>query len=549
MKHSFHWLADTLGSFIPISASSTDVDTNSNSTAYLETSSKHQKQKKKSSTPVKGLQNLGNTCFFNASVQALLACPLFVEYLSMLSTKRQQLSAHSQYTPYEPPARSSSSSASTMLATTDANDHKWFCQLLLDVCDCEETMTSPTDLFARICQFHPSEFQQFVQSDAHESFNKMMELLEIEQAFICMESQSAHIIHDMFDFLHLDEEQEQEQEQEEKTDTHDHHSLISNVKNPFHGLLASTLECTRCRYAKESRQTSFTCLTLSLVDALDKVRSAGNVTLLQRIHAFGVEESIDGYRCMFCELNGMLADIHQQLAHLDKHAANYVKHMHKLQRQQQECMSALHQLVPHRLQQNGYALNGGMNGWKWPTAAATHTNSNSISISNSYRTTAKKRQFVSRLPQVLCIHLNRLQFGVKDGRFVKFDTTLNLYAHTHTHNDRHRHEDADDDNEYFALVSASLPNEYLLMAVIVHHGNDSCGHYTTYKRRVRLPNCRTRPLLQWSSAQELQLIEKYSEWYHISDEFVNKVSINQVRMCQVYAVLSKKSNSYIKDIL
>ena len=113
-----------------------------------------------------------------------------------------------------------------------------------------------------------------------------------------------------------------------------------------------------------------------------------------------------------------------------------------------------------------------------------------ISSIKSYRTSAKKKQFVSRYPSVLCIHLNRLQFGAKDGRFVSFQRVMSL------------------DNI-----------EYTLMSVIVHHGNDSGGHYTTYKRTID------------------------GIWYHISDKFVNKVKINQVLMSQAYMLFYQKNNN------
>merc|ERR1712113_1141837 len=88
------------------------------------------------------------------------------------------------------------------------------------------------------------------------------------------------------------------------TNLNDEEDIIS-IKNPFSGLLGSMLECTVCKHANESRQTSFTCLTLSL---MDEYRTNTNrngfrnmtpsVKLVDRIKAFETAERIDGYRCM-----------------------------------------------------------------------------------------------------------------------------------------------------------------------------------------------------------------------------------------------------------
>ena len=151
---------------------------------------------------------------------------------------------------------------------------------------------------------------------------------------------------------------------------------------------------------------------------------------------------------------------------------------------------------------------------------------------------------MSRYPNVLCIHLNRLQFGAKDGRFVKFQQILSLdninnkvqYYNNYRVNNINS---IFNDNEYQML------NQYILMSVIVHHGNDCGGHYTTYKRTVNLPSNINDKYhkLEWKSFQDLKLIEKYSEWYHISDEFVNKVKINQVLMSQAYMLFYQKNGA------
>ena len=155
------------------------------------------------------------------------------------------------------------------------------------------------------------------------------------------------------------------------------------------------------------------------------------------------------------------------------------------------------------------------------------------STNKSHRTTAVKKQFVSRYPCVLCIHFNRLQFGSKDSRYVSFKPLLSLSDYNQM----------DRDNVLFHDTDYSLCSQYLLMSVIVHHGNDSGGHYTTYKRTI---DGISGNKLEWKCSDDLRTLAHRSRWYHISDEFVNEVSINQVLMCQAYMLFYQKNQFSFK---
>ena len=232
-----------------------------------------------------------------------------------------------------------------------------------------------------------------------------------------------------------------------------------------------------------------------------------------------------------------------------------------LREQYEELQNELSKIMPNQKAQNGFndahsmnGLNGyhgvnGMNGMSSMNgismnglSAANHhidrNQSHSVSISTehrlkyridasvrkAHRTLAVKKQFVSRYPCVLCIHLNRLQFGSKDSRYVSFKPLLSLSDHGQGGGQRMDRSVncMFNDNDY------SLCSQYLLMSVIVHHGSDSGGHYTTYKRVI---DGLSAPLdsassalrrLEWKCAGDLRSLSHRSRWYHISDEFVNE---------------------------
>merc|ERR1712228_138059 len=260
--------------------------------------------------------------------------------------------------------------------------------------------------------------------------------------------------------------------------------------------------------------------TLTLCDSIHS--NLQSVYLKDRMAAFEIEEDIEGYRCMLCECNGLIHSL--KAMKMEKMNATQ---LNVLEEQYLELNENLNKLQPDKYRKNGYhfnQLNGHKNGYHEHTISTKQRDKYRIdaSLIKSFRTNAKKKQFVSRYPNVLCIHLNRLQFGAKDGRYVCFEAVMSL------------HSNIKDMDYYHRLCS-----EYLLMCVIMHHGSDRGGHYTIYKRRIN--GAIGTNEIKWKSVHELRRIQDYSEWYHISDEFVNKVTISQVLRCQAYMLFYQKN--------
>merc|ERR1712151_620194 len=143
----------------------------------------------------------------------------------------------------------------------------------------------------------------------------------------------------MFDFINDNDENEEKKESE--------FERIKKIKNPFHGLLANEIKCTECNYSNELRQSSFTCLTLTLCDNIHS--SLQSVYLKDRMAAFERAEDIEGYRCMLCECNGLI----HSLQTMDKDEMNTTQ-LHVLEEQYTEMNETLNKLQPDRHRRNGF---------------------------------------------------------------------------------------------------------------------------------------------------------------------------------------------------
>lgn len=94
-------------------------------------------------------------------------------------------------------------------------------------------------------------------------------------------------------------------------------------------------------------------------------------------------------------------------------------------------------------------------------------------LAGSVRQTTSKRLLLSRLPQCLCLHINRKIVDMFTGNLTKIDTfvrfplMMDLSAYRCTTSGKYR-------------PGPTNPNLYLLKAVVVHLGSADGGHYVTY---------------------------------------------------------------------
>ncbi|KAJ1969616.1 ubiquitin-specific protease ubp1 [Dispira parvispora] len=79
---------------------------------------------------------------------------------------------------------------------------------------------------------------------------------------------------------------------------------------------------------------------------------------------------------------------------------------------------------------------------------------------------------------------------------------------------------------------------YRLQAVVVHFGTHSYGHFITFRRRTKSPSTETTPIAtsDFTSSPGIPDVMR-SEWYKISDEQVERATLDQVLHANPYLLL------------
>uniref|UniRef100_UPI003B28DD78 Ubiquitin carboxyl-terminal hydrolase 30,Ubiquitin carboxyl-terminal hydrolase 14,Ubiquitin carboxyl-terminal hydrolase 35 n=1 Tax=Homo sapiens TaxID=9606 RepID=UPI003B28DD78 len=117
-----------------------------------------------------------------------------------------------------------------------------------------------------------------------------------------------------------------------------------------------------------------------------------------------------------------------------------------------------------------------------------------------------KSSKISRLPQCLCIHLQRLSWS-------SHGTPLKRHEHVQF-------------NEDLRLpLAGGRGQAYRLMAVVVHHGDMHSGHFVTYRRS---PPSARNPL------------STSNQWLWVSDDTVRKASLQEVLSSSAYLLFYER---------
>ncbi|EQC38899.1 hypothetical protein SDRG_03857 [Saprolegnia diclina VS20] len=387
---------------------------------------------------VAGLRNLGNTCYFNAVLQALASSKRFVAHLDEICP----MDDDDEATPGD----------DRCLAFTSVLQH-YLHELSPRPRSTIGGAVEPRLLNAQLGKSIQG-FRGNRQQDAEEWFQLIMELCEDEY-------KKTQPKGSLFDLIGR---------------------APAESHNPFYGLSGTLLECTRCHMRKPMWTDRFLDLKLSLCGSMDGRHVFNH--LRESWRHYTSMERIDGVECTNCTLRALLAVVEEQrdaLASGDPMEFVDVPSLWEggdarnvLRADVLEWRQNLLDILGTRLASTNGVCDLDMDGSGWTDDEGLWLDKNGIEDPRACRRTYApflRHIRLMRCPDVLAFHINRNVFlqdaMVKLDSYLRFESTLlaqDLLL-----------DDDTKDHTYDQLV-------YDAIAVIVHHGNERGGHYTCYRR-------------------------------------------------------------------
>ncbi|XP_055053288.2 ubiquitin carboxyl-terminal hydrolase 16 isoform X1 [Misgurnus anguillicaudatus] len=184
-----------------------------------------------SAVSVRGLSNLGNTCFFNAVVQNLSQTHLLRDLLKEMTDGKSSLTIT--------PAPSSQLEPLQIQLEKPGSLTLAMCQLLNEIQDTKKGVVTPKELFAQVCK-KASRFKGFQQQDSQELLRYLLDGMRAEEV--------KRVSSGILDALknsgkHLEAEQAKKVIKE-----YEKNGAPRNfVERVFGGELSSTVMCKECR--------------------------------------------------------------------------------------------------------------------------------------------------------------------------------------------------------------------------------------------------------------------------------------------------------------
>eukprot|EP00742_Colponemidia_sp_Colp-10_P009704 GILJ01010610.1.p1 GENE.GILJ01010610.1~~GILJ01010610.1.p1 ORF type:complete len:508 (+),score=64.29 GILJ01010610.1:44-1567(+) len=363
-----------------------------------------------------GLSNSGNTCFFNCILQALASLPCFLEFLYVVCDSSSVL--HS-------PSEVSVLPLLSCLADLAFNE---------DSCKLIRPSTLVRALKSRSSLLHTED-----QQDAHELYQHVIEALQKDMSSLHLPSVT-HLLQA-------------------------HSVCTSSVPRlSCAGLLASSLQCSRCSHMSPVSHQTFCDLSLSLPASLTPPFLTSQLKLESCLRDFAKTEFIEEYTCVVCSALATLEHL-SQLRKQRLVKMHDVKAIEALDEQKGKITKLLSQSDPDLEELTNLCRVPSSNQILAPLVRI--------------KVRAFKKLSIGRAPNVLCLHLRRLTHDIhgrvrKDSRFVQFpmefDLSNFLQSESHLH------------PSTTSSTSRSSMLRYRLCAVIEHQGGARAGHYTTYRR-------------------------------------------------------------------
>ncbi|XP_009471758.1 PREDICTED: ubiquitin carboxyl-terminal hydrolase 16 isoform X2 [Nipponia nippon] len=260
---------------------------------------------------VKGLSNLGNTCFFNAVMQNLSQTPVLRELLKEAKMPGATVKIESPELSMEPQLIKLDQPGPLTLAMY---------QFLTEMQETKKGVVTPKELFAQVCK-KAIRFKGYQQQDSHELLRYLLDGMRAEE----IQQVSVGILKALTDSNKQNEELKKKIKEYEKKK-----GIRSFVDRIFGGELTSTIMCEECRTVSLVHEP-FLDLSLPVLDDQKvKITNERNVKKKQEKESEDEEDKInDCYLKQRDEPPGTSK-------HLQKKAKKQAKKQAKSQRRQQK---------------------------------------------------------------------------------------------------------------------------------------------------------------------------------------------------------------------
>ncbi|KAJ2910731.1 ubiquitin-specific protease ubp1, partial [Coemansia aciculifera] len=287
--------------------------------------------------------------------------------------------------------------------------------------------------------------------------------------------------------------------------------------NPLLGMAASRIACVKCGYTAAIRHFTFDNLSLA-------VPRARTTTVEECLSMYTVIDQLDDFKCRYCTVAATLA---QTKSDIQKHQAELAE-LDATSKRATRLSAALATLIDQQRQ------------LEQALASNPEAELKGIQLALPQLSASTKQTMIARTPKILVLHLSRSIFlptgdTVKNTAHVRLQPLLDISPFTTT---GHMHTGASRPISGPAIPTglSSVADSYMLAqrnnclyrlgAVVFHTGAHNSGHYFAY-RRVS-PSTETHDDDDEASIKSEQPWIEEARWFMLSDAETTEVSLDTV---------------------